>query len=296
MTKSKEDIKFRIFCSYIFYGKEESFKYRKKSEAIDTALSKYKPNIYLILKNKKITFDESSIIINNNYISGYLNIQNKLKYDRVKFNFVMEGINGKFKCDYPYNTLHLYTESEDSIMIEAMKVYHYGTECQDEERIGLDVMYAGLGIGKKHERIAIDRIDSHKKLQKIYSETQNKNPDSDISVLMMTFDDECYIEAENGDRLNIDEELKKNKNNFCEREIMNKKIEYIEAALIYYFKPEYNDVLKHKFRNNKLNIGKEIYDIEFSNIEILIDLREHRLKIGNNNINYSMKHTIYLDK
>ena len=57
-------------------------------------------------------------------------------------------------------------------------------ECDLGEESDLVVLYVGLGIGRKKARLAIDRLISHSKLQRILAETLCNSPHFEILLLL----------------------------------------------------------------------------------------------------------------
>jgi hypothetical protein len=124
-----------------------------------------------------------------------------------------------------------------------------------------------------NNRTPIERLKQHSTLQKIYSEAIQNNPDSEIwlnllsfeRIMMTSFDGINKYPKEN------DANDLKRVSNATYRFLSNKLneqqiINFTEASLIKYFKPEYNIEYKDKFPNPSHKSYSECYDLDVNSV------------------------------
>jgi hypothetical protein len=69
----------------------------------------------------------------------------------------------------------------------------------------------------------------------------------------------------------------------------------IEAALIRYFQPEYNDKFKIKFPSTKLKTLKSCYDLDISALTVELDSSEVGVFMWSSSVSISNHHTMSFD-
>lgn len=117
------------------------------------------------------------------------------------------------------------------------------------EDTDMDVLYVGQGIGRKRSRTALDRLQSHTTFQRILAETSTYFPEWEVLVLLYRFEHGRTIISNGGD-LNVEPQASDEQDSahFNElRKVTLKRHQVVslaEAALINYFKPRYNQLLK----------------------------------------------------
>lgn len=145
----------------------------------------------------------------------------------------------------------------------------------------MEVLYIGQAFGEDGNRTAIDRLGSHSTLQKIYSEAMQRNPDSEIWILLASFQQK-NISTMNGmitmSQSNEKEDFNRWMNfNNGENPFSDKqKINFTEAALIRTFIPQYNKEYKDTFPNPAHSSYSECYSLDLNAIVVEMDMTEAR--------------------
>ena len=133
-------------------------------------------------------------------------------------------------------------------------------ECIDRD---YKIVYIGQAFGMNGERIAVDRLISHSTLQKILSDCQSIYSEYNVRILLMDFQQDYQLDyISSGGFTTIIPSAPK----MPENQIIN----LTEAALINYFKPEYNKDFKSNFPSNKHTSYHELFDSEYT--ELALDL------------------------
>lgn len=253
---------------------------------VQTAFTEYNPcNIYFILRRPKVTIDPNYCVRNKNSIElkYYIHVQDK-KHER-KFRIKVNTDIYDFRTQYPYNYFSLINKNNPdlsrhhklAVIIDAI---HERSDTV-EPLLDLEVLYIGQAYGEEGKRTAIDRLGSHSTLQKIYSEAMQRNPDSDIWILLASFRQK-NISAMNG-LISMPKENEKEdytrwlnfnngENPFSEKQ----KINFTEAALIRTFLPQYNKEYKDTFPNPAHSSYSECYSLDINSIVVEMDMTESR--------------------
>ncbi|PFB01863.1 hypothetical protein CN383_11190 [Priestia megaterium] len=209
-------------------------------------------NIYVATLIPKLNIDEESVQFFENYIrfdvivgTGEHTSRETLdisifwddmpEFDHRKFEFEYEKtrkamvFTGWEKGPVELNLLHVYlTESK----------YYLDTE----------IVYIGQAFRKNGERLPAEELMSDPMLQKVEADLLREYPEKDLALLLLEFKSQLLeeIDSEDEDLVQL-QELTKNP----PLELNNQILDATEAALINYFKPEYNSKFNNNFSNAK---------------------------------------------
>ncbi len=116
-----------------------------------------------------------------------------------------------------------------------------------------ETLYVGQAFGDGN-RSAQTRLRSHSTLQKILARTAYEYPDREIVIFMLEFDHDQIVSGMDGapGAIDTDENEERLFNAIDNPPSKKQKISMIEAALIRYFQPKYNEIFKIKFPSPKL--------------------------------------------
>lgn len=249
-----------------------------------TAFTENNPcNIYFILKRPKVSLDPNYCIKDKNYFElKYFIHEQDTKHNR-KFRTKINTDEYEFYTEYPYNYFSLINKNNPAlnrhyklaVIIDAI----HEKSNTIEPLLDLEVLYIGQAFGEDGKRTAIDRLGSHSTLQMIYSEAMQRNPDSEIWILLASF---CQknISSMNG-MISMPQENEKEdftrwmnfnngKNPFSDKQ----KINFTEAALIRTFLPKYNKEYKNTFPNPAHSSYSECYNLDLNSIVVEMDMTE----------------------
>ncbi|AEK19215.1 hypothetical protein MMKA1_03260 [Methanococcus maripaludis KA1] len=166
-----------------------------------------------------------------------------------KDNYSIEELKWKFDEEisltskYPYNELTLTNQNHETHTNFSTLFYNKFAE----KTLDFEVLYIGQSFGKDGCRNVDQRLLSHSTLQKIYSEILLNDPNKEIWLLLLSFDEPYqYILLTNKSKQMDSKNWVENRK--AGNSIpLNQRINYTEAALINYFKPEYNEKFKENF-------------------------------------------------
>lgn len=168
-------------------------------------------------------------------------------------------------------------------------------------KLEFEVLYIGQSFGNRGERTSITRLSSHSTLQKILTDCQSKYADKHIYLLLMetstninmSFDgisNKYTLPEEDSDQHLMDVLT----NLPEEQQIVN----ISEAALIHYFKPEYNRNFIENFPNENHKGYKQYFDLDYNSFIFELDLEFDNTPIvqlytKTNRINSCYDHIFY---
>lgn len=226
------------------------------------------PNYYEILENTiKLRF----YVQKGNLLDSFF-IEIPTKYDYEKL-----SIESKF----PFNLFTIRDEF-NNIVIHAKSGYfvnEYKSQLPKNDFLDLEVLYIGQSLDTSDSTPLKKRLLKHNKLQEINSEAIRNNPDKEIYILLASFVQNNIIHAPSNIELTKEDEEKdfqkllsliKNPSQFTLKQRTN----FTEAALIKYFKPEYNKKFKLKFPDKTHNTYTECYDLDVNMVSVEVNTEE----------------------
>ncbi len=244
-------------------------------------------HIYMINKIKRLSFVKDSLRICADY--GEVEIKRGINEDCVTFE----------KVSFPIEPLKKYSLSGD-------KHFVIDDSNQDQpNQLGIlefcyrfsksflecEILYIGQSFGKKGERNALTRLKSHETLQKILTDVSYTDIDSELvitlwefsPILLSSFDGRNeYLVSDKEDKVHLRNVINSSLS-MDDKQIVN----VTEAALINYFKPEYNEKFKSNFPDINHKGYKYYYDYDYNSIIVELDPSCIRLSIFSKHTNYS---------
>lgn len=244
-------------------------------------------HIYFITTRPRPYFKPDKFKYQNNFLSGSLfykisGVEYEISFKDYPWKKEKETVNTI--CPYPHREIHnIDTNSEIVTYFPASLLAlskHISDDLKDLKNY--EVLYIGQALGNQGNRSAYQRLKSHSTFQKILARTQYDFPDKEIMIFMYEFDHEQYLTSIDGAAKNADTSEKNEARLFnAIRKPPHKKqkIGLIEAALIRYFQPQYNNEYKLKFPSPKHKVLKSCQDLDITGlmVEICSDLNDNRL-------------------
>lgn len=242
-------------------------------------------NIYFILRRPRISADPDYLKVGKDFIEMkyFIHVENERLERILRIPFGEHPSDLIMETEYPHNFVK-FKDKEGNINGYKLAVLVDETHKRigpKEDLLDFEVLYIGQAFGKDGKRTALDRLSSHSTLQKIYSEAMSRNPDSEIWIMLASFE-QNKITTMNGmvnmppenDMEDKERAVKflNQENEFSEKQIIN----FTEAALIKTFLPQYNKEYKDSFPNPSHSSYSECYDLDVNSIVVETDTRESR--------------------
>jgi len=232
---------------------------RERREIVDAA---NRCHIYLIVTRPRPRFVPGSIEIGNGQTRG--------KFAYVKDGVAMEtdfSFRGEATVDrveiseYPHRILSLIRDGKGAFEIPAHHASLLADHLGDPSLRDLCVVYVGMSFGDGN-RSAKDRLLSHSTLQQVLADLTAESPDSEALLIMVeyvapkamiSFDGHDMSLRDKEDR-DVMADLQQVQNSITEE----LETRLIEAGLIRYFRPRYNDKYKQYFPSATQKILDEV--------------------------------------
>ena len=236
------------------------------------------PHIYFIIKRPRVSFIPDTFNLTEEFLEIDYQFQEKgvVKKYHFKTSNVINTTNASLICDYPYTEYKIVNNNSNQIVANGLVAaqlnyaYYY---LEDPSFLDCNILYIGQAFGKDGNRNALDRIQSHSTLQLIYSEAIRKNPDDEIWICLLSFEQACFTVLDGHTKFSEEEREKDEKTykdtfwkiNY-EGLDEGQKINFTEAALIRYFQPPYNKEYKDTFPTKTHTSYSECYDLDINSI------------------------------
>lgn len=238
-------------------------------------------HIYAICQRPAFSFDPNSFKFEDGEISGNLIYRIKGNSVAVSFKRPFPLYDGAVTVEcsaYPHR--ELLTKDRNGTEVRHLPAYALaimlGLHQNVSELRNLEVLYIGQAFANG-KRNAHDRLKSHSTLQRILAEAQYNAPDNDIWVLTFEYAPYRIISQFDGRAKEaIDgEEDRARFVSILENPLsQHQQICLIEAALIRYFKPKYNEIYKESFPSANQKILAACFELDFSALAVEINTEE----------------------
>jgi len=135
-----------------------------------------------------------------------------------------------------------------------------------------EVIYIGRSVGAKRERNSLDRIIAHDKIQSIYADHSSQCCDIFISVLRISGSSSVFELATPAD-FSMSRNLPELTGRLFggDKTIYAEAVSLCEAALIAYFRPEYNTHHKNIFPRKPTKVSDLLTRYRYSNLTVTLD-------------------------
>ncbi len=232
-------------------------------------------HIYLIVKRPRLSYVPGSIVIGNGKTVG------RMKYTRkgvpCEFEFHLTGepnADSVQISEYPHSKMSLIRNGEIAFTAPAHITSMICDYVEDSSVRDLDVQYVGMSYADG-ARSAKDRLQSHSTLQKVLADLNQDSPESEALVVLVQYEaPQALITFDGRDKtLNLEDDrdvitdLRRQQQEIT----VDLQIALIEAGLIKYFQPPYNDKYKKRFPHPTQKILDEVYSIDFGALTVEIN-------------------------
>lgn len=261
-------------------------------------------HIYVICTRPKLQFDPVSFNFDaeNSIISGKLIYRQEGIEIFIPFETVFDLVDGATNValsKYPYR--ELVTMNDAGEIIRYLPAYALSLTLGQHRQIpalqNLKVAYVGQAFGKG-KRTALERLRSHSTLQKILAETHYHSPDDDVFILTFEYCPYRIIskfDGRNSDEAKTVNDAKRFKNIINNPLSTFQQICLTEAALIRFFKPEFNTIYKESFPEKDMKILRECNDLDFSSLIVEINTDELEFSLYSDDVGPRMHHMANFD-
>lgn len=238
-------------------------------------------HIYIIGKTPIISYCKKSFKYEHGIVSGKIiyRLEDKIRERNFSFEFpLLDGATEVKLSNYPYREIITLDKNGNEVRYLPANVVGLSTgwHIENKELSDIEVLYVGQAYGDG-TRTAFERLKSHSTLQKILAQAQYESPDYEVQILTFEYAPYQVISQMDGRAGNVISDYKDSDrfksimtNHLSEYE----QICLVEAGLIRYFQPRYNEIYKDNFPNGKHKILESCYNLDFSGLIVEINTEE----------------------
>jgi hypothetical protein len=241
-------------------------------------------HIYLIVSRPRASYLPGSISLENGLLTGALRCNVLGVEHHVAFTTeIGEGFEMK-DLQYPFVSLRFefFDNPDDWFSIPA-HIMSIGAKLSDQTLSDLEVEYVGMSYAGGR-RSAKDRLLSHSTLQAVMADMSRDQPDREVMVVLERYEPPQVFVLMNGrdESLNVEDDRDIAADLIRAQNEISKDLQIclVEAGLIKYFQPKYNDIYKKRFPHPSHEILKEVYSIDFGAVTVELNSEDLNVRLG----------------
>ena len=259
-------------------------------------------HIYIITKLPRISFRPDTTNYEKGRLSGHLQYRIHGELREIPFDFefpLLDGATTVRLSSHPHREIQTFNDAGQELRHLPANV----VAIQSQVRINikelntLEVLYVGQAFGDG-DRSAFERLRSHPTLQKILADIQSECPDDEVYVLMFNYDPYRIISMINGmveAQMSSEEDSGRFYSIIDNPLSIHQQICLVEAALIRYFGPKYNEIYKDSFPSRSHKILAECYHLDFSALVVEINTEKLYFSLCSEHATPSQHHICQVD-
>ena len=259
-------------------------------------------HIYVIGKTPVISYCKESFKYENGVLSGKIiyRIEGVLRERGFSFEIpLLDGATEVTLSAYPHREILTLDEDGNEIRHLPASIICMGSgwHLENTELSDIEVLYVGQAFGDG-TRTAFDRLKSHSTLQKILAQAQYESPEYEVQIL--TFEYAPYriisqMDGRAGNVISDYRDMDRFRSIIKNRLSVREQICLVEAGLIRYFQPRYNEIYKENFPSDTHKILESCYDLDFSGLIVEINTEELRFRLFSPTVKANHHHICKVD-
>ncbi len=273
-----------VLANCVMLLQQEDFQKIEEDEVWKNHLEKYPSHIYTIARRPRVAIDESSLKLSGGFVSGNFTIRSADGITTFPFCIRNETGAADIKLSAPYPHQIIFAHDADGTQISAAKASLLASlnRVNMGDNLALEVLYIGQSYGVEGSRTSLDRLRKHETLQAIYSRAAAETPDLEVWILLwhitpntlLMFDgaSKDYLVDDKEDDQHLDQVLSAP---VSDQQIIN----LCEAAMIRYFRPEFNIRFKDSFPSPAHSTYAECYSLDLNSISIEVESEDVNVHI-----------------
>jgi hypothetical protein len=237
-------------------------------------------HIYLVVKRPRVTYVPGSFVIAGPDARGKVQFFRNGQKKTSSVAFYLQGrpsIDSTEVSGYPHNNLVVKSGGRVFCEIPAHLMVMGCSAIEDQTLRQLEVVYVGMAYGDG-TRSAKDRLANHATLQQVLADLNHDYPDDEALIVMAEYAPPQAFICIDGSAVGVDPADDRDVIDDVGRlgselpEIV--RIALIEAGLIRYFQPEYNEKYKESFPRRDHKILEAVYAIDFIGLGVELNTME----------------------
>lgn len=255
--------------------------------------------IYLICQRPKITIVPEKFFFDKDFLTLTFEFHNQSlrTIHTISIDNPYPDASYKLISDFPFNFIDIKDEFDTSIF-SGKSSYFFEKIYKGEtlsELTNFNILYIGKSEMKGKKPSSINRLISHRTLQKVYFDHCQANPDKEIFIILCNFRQDAFVFTSGRQEFQseIPEEIERFQafNDDIQKLESSKLLSLLEAGLIDYFKPKYNKHFKKQtFLKKKQKATEHFIKKDYRSFEISIDTSEINILLNTDTIDSSLTH------
>lgn len=234
-------------------------------------------HIYLIVTRPRLRFVPGSVVVCPDHTSvNFRYLRDGAEHEATLTLVGSPNADAVEVSSYPHTNLLLVKNGVPVHVLPAHMLSFVGGRLTDLSVRDLEVVYVGMAYGEGR-RAATDRLLSHSTLQQVLADLNGESPDSEALIVMAEYEPPLFVMSIDGRSKTAPQNTDQNVGAaFRQAEEISEelRIALIEAGLIRYFQPRYNEKYKFRYPHPSHKILEEIYSIDFGALTVEIDTED----------------------
>lgn len=237
-------------------------------------------HIYMVCRRPRLMFDPDSFSVCQETITGRFLLQDGLTLTPHPFTAAnhLGTTELRIECPYPHTAITMFSPSGKRLHhSKAALLARYIGSKELRDQLALEVLYIGQAYGTDGQRTAPDRLKAHSTLQAIYSEAISRSPDKEVWLTLWNFEPQLltFVDGWTKQFLTTFEEDDAHIHQVIATPVSEQqRINFTEAALINYFKPEYNITFKNIFPSPAHATYSECYELDINSVVVEVNTED----------------------
>lgn len=260
------------------------------------------PYHYFILRKNRITINHKYIDFTDNLIKTEFIIQNKdeLVKEQLNYRHDYKGLQEvKVVSEYPYNQFEIVDEEGSRLLCGKAAYYPehelFYNQVKNKELLDYEILYIGQSVLSKNKIPVVDRISKHSTFQKILQDNEQYRPDTELFSFFFSFKQDALLDI--AEEFPAEDQLKFNMDfipNYLNpsNKWVKQNVSLLEAALINYFKPKYNDKFVKYSPSKKHSSFGGVCNLNLSKVSILFGLENFHPRFYTDEVGRKSEHII----
>lgn len=262
--------------------------------------------LYCILSKNRITINHEYADFTDSHIKTEFIIQNKNQFlkEQIDFKHNYTGLQEvKVVSDFPHSQFKIVDEAGSSLIFgkaayfpELEEAYE---QVKNKELLDYEILYIGQSVLSKSKIPVVGRITKHPTFQKILEDYNQFHPDKELFSFFFSFKQDVLLdipeEVTQEERANFIAGFQKNYLNPTSKEV-KQNVTLLEAALINYFKPSYNDKFVEHSPNKKHDSYRGVSNLNLDKVNVLFGMENLLPRLFTNEVGrkseYKIEHKI----
>lgn len=258
--------------------------------------------LYCILSKNRISINHKYTKFTDSYIKTEFIIQNKNQFLKEKINFKHKYVGlqeVKVISNFPYSQFKIIDENGSSLIFGKATYFPEHEEAYEQvknkELLDYEILYIGQSVLSKNKIPVLGRITKHSTFQKILEDYNQFHPDKELFCFFFSFKQDALLdineEVTKEDKENFIKGFQKNYSNPTSKEV-KQNVTLLEATLINYFKPTYNDKFFQHLPSKKHVSYRGVSNLNLDKVNVLFGMESLLPRLYTNEVGRKNEHRI----